>query len=259
MKMPEFTIENHKKIYEYLRQYPQNKKLIRYVYSFVSFVLNPRIHYAKGACKDLDKIRDKDCHHIYVVNHRGDNDGFMYWAIVHKIMPSDEGRVRLLTHSMGYESPLARLCRNLGTIPVFLKIYYKNANKHKNHPERLALIPDAAQSMFDCLVCVMTEHRQKLFIFPEGEFNTGARDTILPVRKGTAVVAQRVAQYQQPVAITPIGLAYGKMKHRFDKPFRASIYVNRPIFVAADMTVEEITKQVYDQLENSVKEAVRLY
>ncbi len=259
MKIPEIKIENHQKIYEHLRDYKQNPKFMRRWYAFHGNLLNPRVRYAKGARKDLDLIRDKDYHHIYVTNHRGDSDGYILSAILHKVAPTDAGRVRLLTHSMGFESVFARLCRNLGTIPVFLKIYYTTSKRHKNHPERLAFVPEAAESMIDCLVAVMTEHRQKIFILPEGAFNLGAPDTLLPIRKGTAVVAHRVARIDGPVAITPIGIAYGKKKRRFDIPFNASLYVERPIFVESGMTVDEITEQVDATLLSSVKEAVKRY
>jgi 1-acyl-sn-glycerol-3-phosphate acyltransferase len=259
MKMPKITIDNHEEIYQYLGDYKQNQKFMRRVYAFYSALFRPRLIYAKGARMDLDLIRDKEYHHIYVANHRVDRDAYMSFEIMHKIMPTDAGKVRLLAHSIGFESIFARLCRNLGVIPAFLKIYYTNSTKHKDHPERLALVPEATQSMLDCLVYVMTQHRQKLFIFPEGIFNPGAPDTLLPIRKGTGIIAHRVAQTGDPVAITPIGIAYNKTKQQFASPFRASLYVERPIFIEPDMTVDEITELIRKRLLTSVQKAVELH
>lgn len=259
MNMRDVTIENYEKVYDYFRDFKQSPKFARRWYAFTGIVFKPRIHYAKGARKDLDLIRDNDHHHIYVFNHQDDWDGYVFFSALGKIAPYDVGKIRGMATSQCFESPFPQAFRNTGYIPVFLKAYYAKARRHKSHPERLALIPAASQAMFKCFADIMTMHRQKFFVCPEGMYNTGAPDTILPIRSGTAEIALRVAKADGPVAITAIGVAYGKKRHRVVYPRRASVSVGRPIFVDGNMTTDEITKQIGKHLLSSVKKAVDLY
>lgn len=259
MKMPEVTIENYKQVYEHFRDFQQSPTFIRRWYKFTSFVFKPRIQFAKGARKDLDLIHDNDYHHIYAFNHRDDWDGYVFFSILNKIVPYDVGKIRAMATSACFETPLPQAFRATGYIPVFLKSYYAKARKHRNHPEHLALIPDTTSAMFDCFTYIMTKHRQKIFICPEGMYNTGAPDTLAPIRNGTAEIARRVAQIDGPVAITTIGLAYGKKRRRFVYPRNTSVYINRSIIVTPDMTVDDITEQIRKRLQSSVEHAVKLY
>jgi 1-acyl-sn-glycerol-3-phosphate acyltransferase len=258
--MSDFTIENYEKVYEHFRDYRQNQKFVHGWYSLNNFMLRPRVHYAKGARKDLDLIRDKEYHHIYVFNHQDDWDGYVCVGLLDQVAPYDVGQLRPMVASQNYQGPLLfKAFRGIGGIPVFLRSHYAEAKKHRNHPERLDLVSAATAEALDCLADVMIQHRQKVLIFPEGRFNNGAPDTILPIFKGASIIAHRVAQVDSPVAITSVGLAYGKKRRRFTRPGNASGYVNRSIFVTPDMTIDEITELISKQLLNSVQHAVKLY
>jgi 1-acyl-sn-glycerol-3-phosphate acyltransferase len=209
---------------------------------------------------EMDSIRDRDCHHIYILNHRNDWDGYIFLSVFRQIAQYDIGNIRGMVTVLCFENIfMSRIYRGAGLIPVFLKAHLVKSKRHRNHPERLELVPAANESMFNCLTYIQTEHRQKIFIYPEGMFNTGAPDTLLPVRKGAAEIARRVAELDGPVAITTIGVAYGKKKRRIVNPRNTSVFVGRPIFVEPGMTTDEITELIRIRLLSSVKKAVALY
>ncbi len=259
MKMPELTIENYEKVYEYFRDFKPSQKIARRWFTFTSIVFKSRVQYAEEARKDLDLVREKDYHHIYAFNHQDDWDGYVFFSVIHQIMPQDEGRIRAMATSLCFESPLPQIFRGVGFIPVYLRAYYAKSRKHRNHPERLALVPAATKALLDCCTYIMTDHRQKIIICPEGTYNKGAPDTLLPIRNGAAEIAHRVAKLDGSVAITAIAVAYGKKRHRVVYPRNASAYVNRPIFVEPGMTVDEITELIRKRLQSSVEHAVKLY
>ena len=263
MKTSEIMVENYENVYEHFRDYELDKKGIRRLFGLGHFLFKARVNYAKGAREELDLIHDKDYHHIYVFNHRGNWDPCVYFSILRQVAPYDEGAMCLLANSFVYEAvhlrPFGKLLKDFGFFPVFLKSYYANDKPHRDHPERLKLLPPAAEKLFESLVYVQTQRRQKVLVCPEGEYNKGAPDTILTLHKGTAEIARRTAAIDGPVAITTIGFAYGKKRRRFVNPFGTSAYVGRSIFVEAGMTTDEITKRISKQLLASVKKAVRLY
>ncbi len=263
MKLSEITVENYKEVYKHFGDLQLNQKSIKRWFAFANAFLKPRVQYARGARKDLDLIRDKDYHHLYAFNHRNDWDGYVMYSILHQIAPYDVGNIRALANSISFEArrfrPFARISKSIGFIPAFLKTYYTNGRRHKNHPERLALLPIATEAVFDCFIYVQTEHRQKVLVCPEGMYNKGAPDTLLTIRRGAGEIAQRVAQLDGPAAITPIAFAYGKKNRSVINPRNTSVFVERSIFVTPDMTVDEITEQIRKRLQASVEKAVELY
>ena len=259
MQMPKVTIENYKQVYDYFCDFQQSTKFIKRWYAFTQFAFRPRLHYATGSHKDLDLIRDKDYRHIYAFNHQDNWDGYVFFSVIGTIAPHDVGRIRAMATSACFETPFPKAFRNTGYIPVFLKSHHAQSRKHSKHPERLALVPTATKAAFECFTSVMLNHHQNIFICPEGTYNKGAPNTLLPLRSGTAEIAHRVAQINGPVAITAIGLAYGKKRQRFVNPRGASVYVNRSIFIRPEMTVDEITELLQKRLQSSVERAVELY
>jgi 1-acyl-sn-glycerol-3-phosphate acyltransferase len=259
--MSKIMIENHVDVYEHFREFkPKHKKFIQRWAALTNLIYKARITYAKGARKDLEVIRDKDYPHIYVLNHRGNWDGYIFLSVFYQIARYDLGNIRGLVTVLCFENIfMSRIYRGAGLIPVFLKTHLVKARHHRSHPERLQLVSAANESMFNCLTYIQTKHRQKIFIYPEGTFNKGAPDTLLPVRKGAAEIARRVARADEPVAITTIGVAYSKKNQRIINPRRASVFVGRPIFVEPSMTTEEITDLIRVRLLSSVKKAVTLY
>lgn len=266
MKASEITVENYENVYSHFRDFSINRGIIRHWYRFVNIFLHPRVHYAKNARKDLDLIRDQDYHHVYALNHRGHWDAHVYQPVIHQIAPDEVGNLRVMANSFIFEAsylrPFNKIVKSLGFIPVFLKPYYANYKPHKDYPERLKMLPVAAQTLLDCFVYVMTEHRQKILCCPEGEYNDGAPDTLLPLRRGMSEIVYRVAKIDGPVAITPLALAYSgkdwKKNKRMD-PRNVSVVIGRSIFVDAGMDQSEITKRVNDELLASVRKAAKLY
>lgn len=267
MKLSDVTVENYKNVYKYFGDYPLNRRMIQRWYAFCNLVFRPRVYVSKQARKDLDLIRDNDYHHIYVFNHRHVYDGYIIYAILHQAARYDIGKIRAMAHSICFEGqqfqPVGRFSRAIGFIPVFLKFYYANDPKHKLHPERLNLIPAANEAMYDCFTYIQTKHRQKVFMCPEGMYNTGAPDSLITVHKGAAEIASRVARIDGPVAITPIGFSYSEKGRTKDRklfnPLRTSAVVGKSLFIDANMSTEEITEMIRRQLLSTVKKAVDRY
>jgi 1-acyl-sn-glycerol-3-phosphate acyltransferase len=263
MKASEITVENYENVYEHFGNLDLNQKAVQRWYALMNWALRPRVQYAAGARADLDQIHDQDYHHIYAFNHRGDWDACEYFSILHQVAPYDVGSVHSLANSFVFEAshlrPFGKMLKDLGLVPVFLKSYYSQDRPHRNHPERLEFLPQATEGLFDLCTSIQTDRRKKLLICPEGMYNKGRTDTILPIQRGIAEIAHRVAAIDGPVAITIIGFAYGKKPRRFVKPFGINAYVGRSIFVDSDMSKDEITKQISDGLLSSVKRAVELY
>jgi hypothetical protein len=231
------------------------------MFAITNALLRPRVYYAKGAREDLDLIRDKDYHHVYAFNHLSDWDLGVLRSIIYQIAPYDVGNTRELMNSYVFEELIARpfLWHVTGAIPVFITPYYKYSKKHKKFPERLATIPKATEKLFDCTTYIQTQRRQKIVICPEGGYNHGPPDTLLPIRRGVGEIAHRVAQIDGPVAITTIGFAYSKKAQRLHNPWGTSAYVERTIFVKAGMTPEQIIELTRIHLLSSVQNAVALY
>lgn len=263
MKGSEITVENHKNVYEYFRDLELNEKAVRRWYAFMNLILKPRVHYAKNARKDLDLIRNQGYHHIYAFNHRGDWDAWEYFSILHQVAPYDVGHVHSLANSFVYEAshmrPFGKLLKTFGFVPVFLKSYYSQDKPHRDYPERLKLLPHATEGLFDLCTYIQTERHKKVLICPEGMYNKGQTDTILPLQRGIAEIAQRVASTDSPVAITMIGFAYGKKPRRYVNPRSTSAYVERSLFIETGMSTDEILEQISSKLLTSVKQAVKLY
>ena len=263
MKTPNVTVENYAKVYEYFREIELPTTRLRRWYGAMNFLLKPRVRYADDARHDLDRIRDKKYHHIYTFNHRGDWDAYEYFSILHDVAPYDVGNIHALANSFLFEAshlrPLGKLMKDFGLMPVFLRSYYSQDKPHKDHPERLNFIPQATAGLLDLCTYMLLDRHKKLLICPEGEYNKGPVDTILPIQKGTAEIARRVAEIDGPVAITPIGLVYGKKQRRFVQPFRVSAFVERSLFVESGMSNKDITQKLNNLLLSSVKNAAERY
>ena len=108
--------------------------------------------------------------------------------------------------------------------------------------------------MFDT-VAWMLRDQENLAIYPEGTHNKQEPSRLGTIRSGIGEIAVRTVALGSPVAITPIGMAYGRGIGKWLNPHHATVIVGNPFVISPYDTVESITESTKNRLQEVVTTA----
>jgi 1-acyl-sn-glycerol-3-phosphate acyltransferase len=205
----------------------------------------PWVEFSDGADEELANLRKREVPQIFAFNHPTNiHDQFNSAATLLRIDPATVGNTRVLTKDPLIKglNRFAGLADALGGIPVFRK----KDNGDNN------LLETANEKMFDAVALIL-EDKQNLAIYPEGTHNKNHPSVLGTVRSGIGEIATRVvAMYEgSEVAITPIGMAYGRIG-KWQNPHHATVIVGNPFIVSPHDTVESVTESTKNRLQQVV-------
>ncbi|HUO61835.1 MAG TPA: 1-acyl-sn-glycerol-3-phosphate acyltransferase [Candidatus Bathyarchaeia archaeon] len=252
MKRPKVELENYKQVYAYYQDYGPPRLASRLAWRAFNGIYQPRITFVDGARETFSWAQAEGIPQIIAFNHLTDvHDQFVAGATLQQIMPDGAGRTRILTKDL----LLRQVPRGLGLvgdalcgIPVFRK---------KDHGVQSGIVDSSTEALYNCSVAIL-ESGQNLVGFPEGTHNKNNPRFLGKVRPGMAEIACRAVRQCVPVTVTAIGMSYGQPGEK-QHARHATVIVGETFDVIESDTVEKITEDIREGLQNAVAVAFELH
>jgi len=243
---PKISLENKQhvqELYQHYEEYQQPRLTSQLAWRAFDGLCRPWVGYVDGAEEEINNLRLRKIPQIYAFNHPTDvYDQFVVAATLLKVDPSAAGRTRVLTKDPVIKmlGPVADI---LGGVPAFRKSDNGDGE----------LVDFATATMLNTTANIILDN-QNLVIFPEGTHTKGDPSVIGKVRTGIGEIATRVTAKGGAVAITPIGMSYGRIG-TWPNPRHANVVVGHSFVVDPDATVHSITQDTANRLQKVVTTA----
>jgi hypothetical protein len=246
MKRPRIELRSEEQVAQLYNHYLQDapsRVISNLAWRAFDGIYRPWIEYCEGAEEELHNLRDNNVSQIFAFNHLTNiHDQFNSAAILMRHDPETAGWTRVLTKDPVIRSlnKIGGIADKLGGIPAFRK--KDNGNG--------ALVDFANEKMFDT-VAWMLRDKENLAIYPEGTHNKNDPSRLGTVRSGIGEIATRTVALGAPVAITPIGMAYGRIG-KWHNPLHATAIIGNPFVISPEDTVESVTESTKNRLQHVV-------